>query len=161
MRVLLKKHPQFLNALNHAVKIGGDLMLYGCDLAQGQDGEDFLEIIKGNSHVDLAASNDVTGNIGFGGDWELEIQKGNIETTPLANSIALNDFTELLQVTFSMNAAQVVVYGGICGASYNAQVRDNSNTHTLTFDGAIEGTSAAGYYAYAGAYRRIHWPYLR
>ncbi|WP_234572360.1 DUF4347 domain-containing protein [Rhodohalobacter sp. 614A] len=84
-------------AINHAIREGGDLLLYGCDLAQDTAGEEFLEIIRNNTHADVAASSDLTGNAEFGGNWDLEIQKGDIEAKPLAESIAMNDFTGTLQ----------------------------------------------------------------
>ncbi|MFY0602143.1 MAG: DUF4347 domain-containing protein [Cyclobacteriaceae bacterium] len=94
------------SSLNAAIKEGGDLLLYGCDLAEGKKGKDFLEIIKGNSHVDVAASINKTGNAAFGGDWELEIQKGDISTSPLPGSIAMKDFTGTLQFTGNIDFSQ-------------------------------------------------------
>jgi large repetitive protein len=94
-QTLLENIPGF-TAINQAVREGGDLLLYGCDLAHGKAGEDFLEVLQKNTHVDIAASSDKTGNETFGGNWKLEIQKGNIETNLLADSIALKDFSEVL-----------------------------------------------------------------
>ena len=97
----LSNHTAFAKVVNSAMKAGGDFLLYGCELGKGQKGDEFLEIIKKNTHADVAASNNLTGNAKFSGDWDLEVKKGNIETQPLANSIAMKDFTEVLQnVTF-------------------------------------------------------------
>ncbi|WP_188508061.1 Ig-like domain-containing protein [Parapedobacter pyrenivorans] len=96
---ILKTHSEFAGAVNKAVKAGGDLLLYGCELGKGAAGDAFLEIIKGSTHVDVAASDNLTGNAAFDGDWELEIQKGDIEAKPLANSVAMKDFTEVLQLS--------------------------------------------------------------
>ncbi|PPK99484.1 gliding motility-associated C-terminal domain-containing protein [Parapedobacter indicus] len=96
---LLKNHSGFAGVVNRAVKTGGDLLLYGCELGKGEAGDEFLEVIKGSTHVDVAASDNLTGNAAFNGDWELEIQKGDIEAKPLANSVAMKDFTEVLQLS--------------------------------------------------------------
>jgi len=85
-------------AINQSIKPGGDLLFYGCELAKGKQGEDFVTIIKGNTHVDIAASDDPTGNTNYNGDWDLEIQQGNIDATPVSESIAMTDFTGVLQL---------------------------------------------------------------
>ncbi|RRN77425.1 DUF4347 domain-containing protein, partial [Pseudoxanthomonas sp. SGD-10] len=95
----LKNHTAFAQVINQSVKAGGDFLLYGCELGKGETGDQFLEIIKSNTHADVAASNNLTGNTAFNGDWDLEIQKGDIEAQPLANSIAMKDFTEVLQLS--------------------------------------------------------------
>lgn len=108
----LANHAAFAKVVNSTMKVGGDFLLYGCELGKGQKGDEFLEIIKNNTHADVAASNNLTGNTQNNGDWNLEVQKGNIETQPLANSIAMKDFTEVLQnVTFQVGSWTVVNAG--------------------------------------------------
>ncbi len=108
----LKANRNSFRLLNQALKPGGDLLLYGCDLAKGQNGEDLLQLIKGNTHADIAASNDKTGNEINMADWDLEIKKGDIEATPLPESIALNDFTEVLQFTGTVTFDNATPFGG-------------------------------------------------
>lgn len=108
----LANHAAFAKVVNSTMKVGGDFLLYGCELGKGEKGDEFLEIIKNNTHADVAASNNLTGNTQNNGDWNLEVQKGNIETQPLANSIAMKDFTEVLQnVTFQVGSWTVVNAG--------------------------------------------------
>lgn len=108
----LTNNARFAEIVNKSVRQGGDFLLYGCELGKGEKGDEFLQIIKNNTHVDVAASNNLTGNTKFKGDWNLEITKGDIETKPLANSIAMKDFTEVLQeVTFQQNSWTVVDAG--------------------------------------------------
>jgi hypothetical protein len=109
---VLANHAAFAKVVNSTMKVGGDFLLYGCELGKGQKGDEFLEIIKNKTHADIAASNNLTGNTQNNGDWNLEVQKGNIETQPLANSIAMKDFTEVLQnVTFQVGSWTVVNAG--------------------------------------------------
>ena len=84
------------SVINQAVKKGGDILLFGCDLGATKEGEAFINLIKDNTHVDIAASTDKTGNIEQGGDWDLELVKGNIDIERPFNDLALKDFTELL-----------------------------------------------------------------
>src|SRR3546814_11628309 len=46
----LKSHSEFARVVNGAIKTGGDLLLYGCELAKGEAGDELLEIIKSNTH---------------------------------------------------------------------------------------------------------------
>ena len=58
----------------------GDILLYGCNIAATGDGQSFLSQFATLTSADIAASDDVTGNLIMGGDWELEYESGSIET---------------------------------------------------------------------------------
>ncbi|MDX1537089.1 DUF4347 domain-containing protein, partial [Arsukibacterium sp.] len=92
----LKQDIAIYTNLNGAMEVDADLLLYGCNLASGEKGEEFLSLIQNNSHIDIAASNDITGNVNNNADWELEIVKGHIETDIPFNSRALLDFSSTL-----------------------------------------------------------------
>ncbi len=91
----LETQPQFLAALGAATRAGADLLLYACDLAS-EDSE-LLELIQQNTHLDVAASNNLTGAAGLGGDWILEIHAGNIEVAQAFSEKALKDFSAVLR----------------------------------------------------------------
>ncbi|WP_016957657.1 Ig-like domain-containing protein, partial [Catenovulum agarivorans] len=91
--------PDLYQALNQATREGADLLLFGCDFASNQDGESFLNKLKNNTHLDIAASTDKTGNPENGGDWELELIKGSIEITRPFSVRALTDFSGVLAIT--------------------------------------------------------------
>ncbi|MFT5881512.1 MAG: hypothetical protein ACI86X_002655, partial [Moritella sp.] len=57
----LKQEVSALSALNHALKENADLLLYGCNLGNGTAGNSLLELISSTAHVDVAASNNLTG----------------------------------------------------------------------------------------------------
>jgi hypothetical protein len=86
-------------ALRGALAEGADLLLYGCDLAQGGKGEALLDILHGQTGLDVAASNNKTGNAEQGGDWALEIQRGRIEAGLAFSGKALKDFSAVLAPT--------------------------------------------------------------
>jgi Domain of unknown function (DUF4347)/Carbohydrate esterase, sialic acid-specific acetylesterase len=60
--------------------VSGDILFYGCEVAQGETGQGFLEQLAALSGGDIQASDDLTGNALFGGDWVLETSLGEIET---------------------------------------------------------------------------------
>ena len=66
---------QWGNALNE----DGDLLLYGCNVAEDGTGVEFVESMASVTGADVAASDDATGNEATGGDWELEVSTGKID----------------------------------------------------------------------------------
>lgn len=95
---LLKDEVKVLTVLDNAMKDGGDVRFYGCNLAAGESGDTLLELIANKANVDVAASSDLTGSASLGGDWDLEISKGNIESKQPFSSAALQDFADVLVV---------------------------------------------------------------
>lgn len=63
-----------------ALAPGGDLLLYGCDVAA--DGGTFVTILSTQTGADVSASTDRTGAAEHGGNWVLEYATGAIESTP-------------------------------------------------------------------------------
>ena len=75
-----------LAAIGSSLTDTGDILLYGCNVAQGDAGQAFVQSLANYTGADVAASNDLTGNEGFGGNWDLECLTGVIEST-LSNRI--------------------------------------------------------------------------
>ncbi|MBP2316856.1 DUF4347 domain-containing protein [Azospirillum soli] len=67
-----------LTELGTALNPGGDLLLYGCDVARGSAGQQFVANLASVTGADVAASDDETGG-NTGGDWDLEVRRGAIE----------------------------------------------------------------------------------
>ncbi|MBE3069630.1 MAG: DUF4347 domain-containing protein, partial [Planctomycetes bacterium] len=57
-----------------------DLLLYACGLAGGEAGRGLVQALADLTGADVAASTDLTGDLGRGGDWDLEYRCGRIET---------------------------------------------------------------------------------
>ena len=56
-----------------------DILLYGCSIAAGSDGQLLIDTLARMTQADVASSVDVTGAAALGGDWVLEYQSGPIE----------------------------------------------------------------------------------
>ncbi len=56
-----------------------DLVIYGCDVAAGNVGENFIQKLSQITGADVAASVDLTGSAAKGGNWILEKATGLIE----------------------------------------------------------------------------------
>lgn len=69
-----------LATIGHALTDTGDILLYGCNVAQGALGQAFIAQIALATGADVAASDDFTGATGLGGDWVLESNVGAVDT---------------------------------------------------------------------------------
>jgi large repetitive protein len=67
-------------AWRESLTANADILIYGCDVAAGDAGSTFVAMLADYTGADVAASTDLTGNTGQGGDWVLEYQYGQIES---------------------------------------------------------------------------------
>ena len=61
----------------------GDILIYGCNVAKGETGADFIGKLAQSTRADVAASDDFTGSSAKGGDWTLEYTDGTVNTQAL------------------------------------------------------------------------------
>jgi uncharacterized delta-60 repeat protein len=100
-----------------ALDADAQLLLYGCAVAQGQQGKAFIHQLSELTGAVVAASAQLTGNAKLGGNWELEIRTG--ATSPdlalhpevMANYASVLVTAEL-DTTFGNNGVAVNNVGG-------------------------------------------------
>jgi hypothetical protein len=68
------QHQEALQRWGMALGEDGDILIYGCDVAESQIGRDLIDSIAVFTGADVAASIDKTGDLSRGGDWELEYE---------------------------------------------------------------------------------------
>ncbi|MBD2516808.1 DUF4347 domain-containing protein [Nostoc sp. FACHB-973] len=85
-----------LTAWANALTPDADLVLYGCDVAAGNEGSAFIEQLSSLTTADVAASTDLTGNAALGGDWDLEATTGNIEASGVFSNQAIASYKTIL-----------------------------------------------------------------
>jgi hypothetical protein len=95
----LAEHREALQSIGAALKADGDLMLYGCNVGEGGQGQGFLDQLAQITGADVAASADDTGAASLGGNWTLERSSGVIETAALGAQ--LESYDGLLAATFT------------------------------------------------------------
>ncbi|MDG1582352.1 VCBS domain-containing protein [Pseudomonas sp. GOM6] len=83
---------QWSNNLN----AGADIQLYGCRVGAGNAGQTLVAQLAYWTGADVAASDDNTGSLSAGGDWELEVRSGDIDKGIALSQAALNDYDALL-----------------------------------------------------------------
>jgi hypothetical protein len=79
----LEQYKHDLQSWAAALAPDGDILLYGCNVAAGETGRQFVQLFSQLTGADVAASNNLTGSAALGGDWELEVKIGNVEA-PIA-----------------------------------------------------------------------------
>ena len=94
----LPNYSTALNTIGNSLSSTGDMLLYGCNVAEGETGAAFIAQLAQATGADVAASTDITGQ---GGDWDLEAQQGTIESQALelkgVEALGERDFTILSQ----------------------------------------------------------------
>ncbi|WP_371767262.1 Ig-like domain-containing protein [Massilia sp.] len=149
-----RDHQADLNAIGLSMAKGGDILLYGCDTGAGTQGRTFVDDLAIATGADVAASNDITGANALGGDWQLEVSRGDIETASLATmhynqalgvNSALVDFQTGSFTTVS--ATHDVLYQLPTNTAYQLQVHSPSATYPV---GELNGNLAVEGIFYPG-----------
>ena len=119
--------------------------MYGCNLDE-QNGAALLDKLAIITGADIAASNDATGSAKFGGDWELEVTRGNIETAVAVDQQLANLYSHILDitsatVTFTNSSGNFVNTGSLTSSSGDVLYKVNGDSnYQLKIDGADRGT---------------------
>ncbi|CAD5952532.1 Nuclear pore complex protein DDB_G0274915 [Planktothrix rubescens NIVA-CYA 18] len=124
-----------LQQWGNALTENGDILLYGCEVAAGETGKNFIKQLSEITGADVAASNDLTGNQALGGDWDLEIATGNIEAAVPFNQKAMADYDYTLanfDVSVATDDGTGTVAGTLSKAILDANTAAGDDTITLT-----------------------------
>ena len=127
-----------LNQIGASLNAGGDLLIYGCDIAQGVGGQQLITDLSRLTRLDVAASTNRTGS---SGDWVLEAATGPI-ANPLPPIHSIGDlvtsptigWTRLIGSTGSENAKAMTI--GVDGSIYVA-----GSSRSSLFDGQANAES--------------------
>ena len=94
----LESHMAEISEWGESLQSGADIFLYGCNVAEGDSGSAFVNLLANVTGAQVMASVDATGSSQMGGNWRLEYSTGVIESTPLFSGFVSSDFyNNLLQ----------------------------------------------------------------
>ncbi|QCO18376.1 DUF4347 domain-containing protein (plasmid) [Azospirillum brasilense] len=126
----LANRGQDLQAIGAALKPGGDLLFYACNVGAGQAGQEFVQTVHRLTGADVAVSSDETGNA-TGQNWTLEVQSGAIE--------AAVPFARASMETFSGRLGTVVVTSatGTAAGSLNHAIVNAAAGDVIEFSSAL------------------------
>ncbi len=86
----LDQYATLLSAIGSSLSDTGDLLLYGCNVAAGETGTQFIESLALITGADVAASSDITGT---NGNWVLEQSTGGqIEAVQIDTAVVQQSF---------------------------------------------------------------------
>jgi hypothetical protein len=75
----------------------GDILLYGCNVANEAQGEAFVRRLSELTETDVAASTNLTGDRQQLGDWNLEFTIGEVETPVIVSAAARAAYGDVLK----------------------------------------------------------------
>ena len=116
-----QKYDSNFQQWGQALSDKADILLYGCHFAATDEGVALVDSISRSSGADVAASDDLTG---MGGDWQLEVKRGEIES-----QVALNATTQ-------------ANYKGTLETSENGGLENNSDVFTYEGNQYVLTTAA-------------------
>ncbi|TYQ31277.1 DUF4347 domain-containing protein [Pseudanabaena sp. UWO310] len=96
----IAKYANDLQAWKTALSPAANILLYACNLANGENGAALVQAVKNYTGREVAASTDLTGSSKLGGNWNLEYQTGKLNTGVVFSSEAQNSYDGRL-VTFT------------------------------------------------------------
>ena len=85
----LPEYTQSLRSWGKSLTDDADILLYGCDIAQGEIGQSFIQQFAQLTGADIAASDDLTGSAALGGNWTLEVNTGDIAASLVFQASAI------------------------------------------------------------------------
>lgn len=146
----------------------GELLIYGCDLASTDLGVLLVDALSAATGQDVAASDDLTGASGLGGDWDLEYRTGDIQTAALLDASLQDQWQQTLAADVltggwggtatgvgatTSAAVPVVVNISFGGSTGDVEVRNITNT-SMSTTGFFSNTSVQGA---VGLYSEFMW----
>ena len=139
-----------------AMTADADILLYGCSVANGEAGTEFIGELARLTGADVAASADETGSAALGGDWVLEASTGVIETSVLSPDASIawdyllapltfqDDGAGNLTVTGTAGVDDVVLESGPAAGQMTVRTADNSWSQTFSVAGVASLTLDLG-----------------
>lgn len=115
------------------------ILLYGCDIAEDNDGRALIDAIALATKASVAASTNLTGSSRFNGDWNLEYSTGSIADEEMRNALATSDWDYLLvTATFQQGSSS---YSGATDTMIDAGATTANNGSALTISANLLGTT--------------------
>ena len=112
-----------LTSWQNSLTSDADILIYGCDLAANDAGVQLLQELNQFTGADVAASTNLTGNIGHA-DWVLEKNVGSVETASLFSVQQLAWSGALADVTYINTGSggnnYVLIPGDFAGQSFQS-----------------------------------------
>ena len=110
------------------MNVGGDILIYACNTGAGERGVSFVDSLAQLTGRDIAAS---TNRTGVGGDWDLEIATGSIESRNVLSSASMAGYQ------YSLATLTVLNNGDSGVGSLRQALSDAVAGDTVTFNSSM------------------------
>ncbi|MCB1471263.1 MAG: DUF4347 domain-containing protein, partial [Rhizobiaceae bacterium] len=134
----LRAQEELVRQWRASLSADADILFYGCDLAESEEGRLFLEQVADLTGADVAASDDLTGHSHLGGDWELEYSLGSIDGSIIIGESVADDWNGLLS-TFTVTNTNDSGAGSLRQAIIDANALGGADTITFNISTADPG----------------------
>ena len=158
----LNQHADELRQWRNSLSTDADILLYGCDVAEGETGRKFIDLLAQLTDADVAASTNATGNATgnatsnatstatstaqASADWILEARHGQVQTASLfADGVAPMDGVLAISLSGSVSTGTT---SGATSLSFSHTVVSGSNQVlfvSVGIDGAGSPVSSMTY----------------
>ncbi|MDR3432616.1 MAG: DUF4347 domain-containing protein, partial [Rouxiella aceris] len=155
-------HQSELTAIGQSLAPGGDILLYGCDIAAGTTGVSLINALAQETQRSVAGSTDATGGTAAGGDSVLEYGTDTLHVATLDLSAYDGILSRPVSGSTTFSSSQIVSFADagsqvtasdVSGWDFTlnlasaangsvAILTDNLGTPHDTLDGASDGTIA-------------------
>ena len=125
-----------LEVIGQSLTATGDILLYGCNVAAGVEGMDFISRLAEYSGADVAASTNVTGASRLGADWSLEQSTGPIESL----SIVPADYQMILLAESESNDTRATADAVTLGSAITGQLASPADVDYYAVTVSAAGT---------------------
>lgn len=142
--VALIAYENQLSGWSAALTDSADILIYGCEVAATVDGLQFINTLAEITGADVGASDDLTGHMDLGADWEIEYTVGQVETSALPSGSFQQDWFNTLDITSNL-VAHYEFEEGSGGSVGDSSVNSNSgllNDTTVWTSNAVVGSGA-------------------
>ena len=131
-----------LAAIGAALSPDGDLLIYGCDFGGGAAGAHAVDLLAQATGADIAASDDATGDSALGGDWDLEVHEGQIETGVVIGEQTQRDWHHLLDATANNGRGALLAVSG--RTIYSVDITTGKASAITTAPASVGGIALSG-----------------
>ena len=158
-----------LQTWSAALAPDADILLYECNVAATDQGKAFVQAIAQSTGATVAASTNLTGAKGLGGDWTLEYSTGKIEASDVFASGAEAAYQNVLaSLTVPSSSTNSFAGGNAVVVSSGLTVSETTKGETLdgaqaaittNFNSANDRLGIAGQSGASGTVNGLTWSY--
>ncbi len=98
------EHADELASIKSSLSESADILIYGCNFAEGESGKAAADMLAELTEADVAASEDLTGHASLDADWDLEVQTGAIEAEAAFTGGTIDMWVGTLAIAADPNA---------------------------------------------------------